>query len=183
MVKIKKSKLLLHICCAGCGAYVSQLLSRTRGIDVCLFFYNPNIFPENEYKKRLDEVRMISKKYKVDLLIGEYNHQSWLEKVRGHENDQEKGERCQICYFERIKMTAETARLENCDFFTTTLTVSPHKLAKKIIEIGEKLAEENKIKFLSEDFKKNNGFKEALALSKKIGLYRQNYCGCEFSQR
>lgn len=176
-----KPRLLLHICCAGCGAYVSQLLKNN--FEVSLFFYNPNIFPESEYKMRFAEVKMIAEKYKLKLLAGGYDHQGWLNKIKGRENDLEKGQRCKICYFDRLEKTAQLAKKEGFNFFTTTLTVSPHKLAKEIIEFGQKLSQEYGVKFLPEDFKKKDGFKKASALAKEIGLYRQNYCGCEFSRR
>jgi len=181
MDESEKPKLLLHICCAGCGAYVSQKLKDN--FDVCLFFYNPNIFPYSEYEQRLEDVRKISERYKIELLVGEYEHKAWLKKIKDYENEPEKGKRCEICYFDRLELTAQTAKSKKFDFFTTTLTVSPHKLANKIIEMGKELSQKYEVEFLPEDFKKKNGFKEASALSKRIGLYRQNYCGCEFSRR
>lgn len=179
--KNKKNKLLLHICCAGCGAYVSKLLSEQ--FEVTLFFYNPNIFPEEEYDKRVLEVQKIADFYKLKIIFGAYNHNLWLDKIKGHENDPEKGRRCLICYFERLNETAITAQKSRMNFFSSTLTVSPHKLAKEIFNIGKALEEKYKISFLAEDFKKKDGFKNANLLSNELGLYRQNYCGCEFSRR
>ena len=178
---MKKPKLLLHICCVGCGVYVSQILQRD--YDVKLFFYNPNIWPREEYKKRLDEAEKIAKQYDLELIKGEYDHDKWLETVQGHENDKEKGERCLICYEFRLKAAAAMAKKLDCQYFTTTLTTSPHKDALAVNKIGEQAAAKNDLKFLSQDFKKHDGFKKSSALSRELGLYRQNYCGCEFSQR
>jgi len=176
-----KPKLLLHICCVGCGIYVSQILKQD--YKVILFFYNPNIWPEEEYKKRITEAEKIAKQFNLELIKGEYEHDKWLKEVRGHEADPERGERCLICYKFRLKAVAEMAQKLNCDYLTTTLTTSPHKNAAAINEIGQELAIENDLKFLSQDFKKQDGFKKSAALAKELKLYRQNYCGCEFSVR
>jgi predicted adenine nucleotide alpha hydrolase (AANH) superfamily ATPase len=176
-----KSKLLLHICCAGCGVYVSQLLKQQYAVT--LYFYNPNIFPKSEYNKRLAEVEEIAGKFKLDLIRGEYHHEVWLEKIRGHENDPERGERCLICYGDRLANTAKLAQKNKFDLFTTTLTVSPHKDALAISKIGNDLSLKYEVKFLDRDFKKQDGFKKSVELSKKLGLYRQNYCGCEYSYK
>jgi hypothetical protein len=176
-----KQKLLLHICCVGCGVYVSQILKQD--YDVILFFYNPNIWPKEEYEKRMEEAEKISKQFNLELIKGEHEHDKWLEAVRGHEADPEKGERCLICYEFRLQAAAAMAKKLNCDYLTTTLTTSPHKNAVAINEIGKKLAAENSLKFLSQDFKKQDGFKKSAALARELNLYRQNYCGCEFSRR
>ncbi|MDO8667972.1 MAG: epoxyqueuosine reductase QueH [bacterium] len=176
----QKPKLLLHICCVGCGVYVSQLLKLD--YDVKLFFYNPNIWPEEEYKKRLGEAEKIAKKFNLELIKGEYDHDKWLKAVRGHESNPEKGERCLICYKFRLDEAVIMAKKFSCDYLTTTLTTSPHKVASAINEIGEQAAARFGIKFLSQDFKKQDGFKKSSALSRELGLYRQNYCGCEFSR-
>ena len=181
MSKTENKNLLLHICCAGCGAFVSQLLAND--YHVTLFYYNSNISPEDEFVRRVGEVKKISEKFNLDLIIGEYNHSVWLEKIKGHEGDAEKGGRCLICYRDRLEKTAETANENNFDYFTSTLTVSPHKLAKEIITIGNELAEKYNIKFLAQDFKKQDGFKKTTILSQELGIYSQNYCGCEFSRR
>ncbi|MFH1412509.1 MAG: epoxyqueuosine reductase QueH, partial [bacterium] len=174
-----KPKLLLHICCATCGTYVSQLLSNE--FRVSLFYYNPNIYPKEEKEKRLAEVKKISKKFKYPLIIGKYDHRAWLKAVKGHEHDLEKGERCHICYEFRLNKTAKLAKENRFGYFATTLSVSPHKLAKVINKKGEDLANEFDLKFLARDFKKQDGFKKAMEISKKFGFYRQDYCGCEFS--
>jgi predicted adenine nucleotide alpha hydrolase (AANH) superfamily ATPase len=176
-----KNKLLLHICCAGCGAYVSQVLKADH--DVSLFFYNPNIFPANECEARAAEAEKIAKKFGLKIIIGENDHKKWLKKVRGYENEPERGERCVICYEDRLKETAKKAKVEDFQFFATTLSVSPHKNAELLNLIGEDLAKKYGIKFVPSDFKKKDGFKKASLLSKELDLYRQNYCGCEFSIR
>lgn len=178
--KHSKPKLLLHICCVGCGAFVSRLLAKD--FQVTLYFYNPNISPVSEYELRLAETKKIAGIFGFKLLIGEYKHDEWLESVKGHEQDPEKGERCLICYRERLEKTAKLARGSGFAYFASTLTVSPHKLAREINAIGEELALKYGVKFLNRDFKKQDGFKQAMALSDELGLYRQNYCGCEFSR-
>ena len=184
----RKPKLLLHICCAGCGAYVSRLLKQ--GFNVTLYFYNPNIYPESEYKKRMEEVKNIAKKFGLNLIVGEYNHKKWLELIKGHEHDLERGERCLICYGDRLKSAVRVAKDpaksgtgKKFDYWTTTLTVSPHKDARAISRIGQELAKKYNVKFLDKDFKKQDGFKKSVELSKELGLYRQDYCGCEYSHK
>lgn len=176
-----KPKLLLHICCVGCGVYASQILKQD--YEVILFFYNPNIWPEEEYEKRLVEAEKIAEKFKLELVKGNYEHDKWLEAARGHANDPEKGERCLICYKFRLDAAAAMAKKLNCGYLTTTLTTSPHKNASAINQIGEQAAAAFGLKFLNQDFKKQDGFKKSSALSRELGLYRQNYCGCEFSRR
>lgn len=177
----QKNKLLLHICCAGCGAYVSRLLKEN--FQVSLFFYNSNIFPQTEYDKRREEVEMIAKKYKLDLLVKEYNHADWLKYIKGLENEAEKGQRCFACYKYRMTALAEMARDNDFDYFSTTLSVSPYKVYRYIKEIGDKLASEYNLQFHDQDYKKQDGALRSAKLSKELGLYRQNYCGCEFSYR
>lgn len=176
----KKPKILLHICCVGCGVYASQILKQD--YEVILFFYNPNIWPEEEYNKRMLEAEKIAKNFKLKLVKGKYEHDKWLEIVRGHEKDKEKGERCLICYKFRLDEAVAMAKKLGCNYLTTTLTTSPHKIALAINQIGEQAVKRYGLKFLSKDFKKQDGFKKSSALSRELGLYRQNYCGCEFSK-
>jgi epoxyqueuosine reductase len=176
-----KPKLLLHICCVGCGVYASQILKQN--YEVRLFFYNPNIWPEEEYEKRMLEAEKIAEQFNLKLIKGKYEHDKWLKAARGHESDLEKGQRCLICYKFRLDASAAMAKKLNCDYLTTTLTTSPHKNALAINQIGEQAAALYGRKFLSQDFKKHDGFKKASLLSRELGLYRQNYCGCEFSFR
>lgn len=177
----KKPKILLHICCIGCGAYVSKLLSDE--FDVKLFFYNPNIFPREEYEKRLEEIERVAREFDLSVIQGEYDHAAWLEKIKGLEKEAEKGKRCLICYNDRLEETAKKAEELGIENFTSTLTVSPHKLANEISRIGNELSEKYSIDFYDKDFKKQDGFRKAVLLSKELKLYRQEYCGCEFSIR
>jgi len=179
--RARRPRLLLQICCAGCGAYVSQILKPK--FRVSLYFYNPNIFSREEFKKRKKEIEKIAKRYKLNLISEEYNHEAWLKKIKGHENDREKGERCAICYYHRLKAAAQAAKRRGYKYFATSLTISPHKDAGKISALGNKLALDYGLRFLGQDFKKQDGFKKSVCLSQEIGIYRQAYCGCEFSYR
>ncbi len=176
-----RQRLLLHICCIGCGVYIAKELKNIYKIK--LFFYNPNIFPKEEYDKRLEEISRVAKGFGLPVIIGEYKHEYWRGLVRGRENDPEKGDRCLICYKERLEEVAKMAKKMKFDKFGTTLTISPHKDASIINNIGLDLSKKYRVSFLDEDFKKNNGFKKSCEISKELNLYRQNYCGCEFSMR
>ena len=185
---LSKPRLLLHVCCVGCGVYISQLLGKD--YQVVLYFYNPSIYPEEEYKKRLNETKKIARQFRLKLIIGEYNHQVWLEKIKGLEKEPEKGKRCKVCYQDRLKNTARLAKERKIRYFATTLTISPHKDARIINRIGKSLEKKHRIypsgigvKFIDIDFKKKDGFKKSAELAKKLGLYRQDYCGCEFSRQ
>ena len=174
-------KILLHICCATCGAYVSQLLSQDYRVH--LFYSNDNIAPQKEFTKRLAEVRKISHQWHLPLTVSNYNHKIWLKAVKGHERDKEKGERCQLCYGYRLNKVAKRAKNLNIKYFTSTLSVSPHKLAKVINDCGQQAGKKYGVEFSVRDFKKQDGFKKSMALAKKLNFYRQTYCGCEFSLR
>ncbi len=176
----KKPSLLLHICCAGCGAFVSQELKEQYNLS--LFFYNPNIYPESEYTKRELEVKDIAKKYKIPLITEDYHHNKWLLDIKGLETEPEKGKRCYKCYKYRMIKVAQKAKVLEFDFFSTTLSVSPFKIYQYIKKIGDELAEEHSLGFHDQDYKKKDGFKKASKLSRDLNLYRQNYCGCEFSR-
>jgi predicted adenine nucleotide alpha hydrolase (AANH) superfamily ATPase len=180
-IKQDKPKLLLHVCCIGCGAYVAQVLKEE--YTVTLFFYNPSIFPREEYRRRKEETVRIADQLGLALLSTGYDHEAWLKLVRGFEQSREGGRRCLICYRDRLERTGELAVKKGFTHFGTTLTVSPHKLADKINNIGAELADKYGIGFISEDFKKQDGFKKACQLSHELKLYRQDYCGCEFSRR
>jgi len=176
--------LLLHACCAPCSSYVLEYLSEYFNITV--FYYNPNITDEAEYKKRvLEEQRLISEmpvKNPVSFLEGRYDPKRFFEMAKGLEEVREGGERCFKCYRLRIAETAETAREKGFDFFTTTLSISPLKNAQKLNEIGGEEAERVGIPYLFSDFKKREGYKRSIQLSAQYGLYRQNYCGCIYSK-
>ncbi|NLY48455.1 MAG: epoxyqueuosine reductase QueH [Clostridiales bacterium] len=181
----KIPRLLIHSCCAPCSSYVLEYLSDFFAITV--YYYNPNIYPESEYYKRVKEQERLIKsmplKNPVLFVEGEYEPQKYYDLVKGHENDPEGGDRCAICYRMRLEEAAKTARQGGYDYFTTTLTVSPYKNAEKLNKIGSEAAEIYGVRFLPSDFKKRNGYKRSIELSGEYGLYRQDYCGCVFSQR
>ena len=177
--------LLLHACCAPCSSYCLEYLSQY--FKITLYFYNPNIYPENEYSLRSEEARRLINemtfKHPVTFLEGEFNPKEFYDAVKGFENEKEGGERCFRCYRLRLESAAKLAKDMGFDYFTTTLTISPLKRADKLNEIGEELGEIYSVKHLSSDFKKKNGYKRSTELSREYGLYRQDYCGCVFSKR
>lgn len=177
-------KLLLHSCCAPCSSYVLEYLSTYFSITV--FYYNPNISPESEYTKRLFEQQMLldrlPAKHPVAFAAGHYDSERFFEMARGLEHMKEGGERCFRCYEMRLKEAAKMAKSAEFDFFTTTLSISPLKKADKLNEIGKRIGEEYGVPYLVSDFKKRNGYKRSVELSKEYGLYRQDYCGCVFSK-
>lgn len=183
----KGKNLFLHSCCAPCSSYVLEYLRSFFRITV--FYYNPNITEEAEYRHRVEEQkrlicafnRMSEEAYPIQVIEGDYQRQYFFDQVKGFEDCPEGGERCSICYELRLRETALRAKEHNGDYFTTTLTISPLKNAQKINEIGERLAEEVGVPFLPSDFKKKNGYKRSVELSKEFDLYRQDYCGCVFS--
>ena len=178
-------RLLLHSCCAPCSSYVLEYLSDYFSITV--FYYNPNIYPPEEFGKRVEEqkklIRELPMKNSVSFLEGPYEPERFYEMAKGLERVPEGGERCFRCYRLRLEETAQMARAGNFDYFTTTLSISPLKNAEKLNEIGAYLAEEYKVPYLFSDFKKRNGYKRSTELSAEYGLYRQDYCGCVFSLR
>ncbi len=183
-IKEKKiPKLLLHSCCAPCSSYVLEFLAQYFQIEI--FFFNPNIYPEEEYKKRLQEQIRLVEEMKLFYKVIETEHESssFYECVKGYEKMGEGSERCFRCYLLRLERTCKYAKENGFDYFTTTLTISPLKNAEKINEIGMLLGDKYDIKFLNSDFKKNNGYKRSVELSKEYNLYRQNYCGCVFSKQ
>ena len=178
-----KKRLLLHACCAPCSSSVLERV--TPCFDVTLFFYNPNITDEKEYYKRLDELkRFVLLVYgdSVNIVDGGFAPDAFYSKVKGLESEPERGKRCTVCYLERLEKTAYTSINGKFDYFCTTLTLSPHKDADRINAIGFSLQEKTGAQYLPSDFKKQNGYVRSIELSKEYGLYRQNYCGCEYSQ-
>ncbi|MDC7286966.1 epoxyqueuosine reductase QueH [Blautia schinkii] len=177
-------RLFLHSCCAPCSSYVLEYLSRFFSITV--FYYNPNISPREEYEKRVQEIRRLIDEmefvHPVDFVEGEYCPQDFYAMAKGLEDIPEGGERCFRCYRMRMEEAARLAGEGGYDYFTTTLTISPLKNAAKINEIGGELAEIYRVPHLPSDFKKKNGYKRSIELSREHGLYRQNYCGCVFSR-
>ncbi len=179
-------RLLLHACCAPCSSYVLEYL--TEYFDITVFFYNPNITDAAEYKKRADELtRLISempKRNKIDCVICDFLPDAFYRAAKGLEALPEGGVRCFGCYELRLEATARYMKENSSefDYFATTLTVSPHKNAAKLNEIGEELAKKYGISYLPSDFKKKEGYKRSIELSQKYGLYRQDFCGCEYSR-
>ena len=179
----KVPTLLLHSCCAPCSSYVLEYLSNY--FETTIFYYNPNIYPESEYTKRILEQQTLIAKMKtrhpVTFMAGNYDKERFYEMARGMEHLKEGGERCFRCYELRLRESAEVAKKCGLDYFTTTLSISPLKNAAKLNEIGLRLSKEYGVEYLPSDFKKKNGYKRSIELSKEYGLYRQDYCGCEFS--
>lgn len=180
----KRPSLLLHACCAPCSSYVLEYLNKY--FDITVFFYNPNISPESEFTYRLAELNRLideaSYENIVNVISPEYDSSVFFEMAKGMENLPEGGERCFKCYELRLRESAKAAKQLGFDYFTTTLSISPHKNAQKLNEIGEKLSTEFGVKYLYSDFKKKNGYKRSCELSEKHRLYRQDYCGCVFSK-
>lgn len=172
------NKVLLHICCAVCALEsISRL--REEGFEVTGFFYNPNIWPDSEFEKRKKEVIKVSKILNFPLIVKEYDRKEWKERIKGLESEPEGGRRCYECFKLRLEKTHLEAEERGFDFFTTTLTISPHKNSKLINEIGRNISK----KFLERDFKKKGGFEKTMKKAKELNIYRQRYCGCEFSFR
>ena len=196
----RKPTLLLHSCCAPCSSYVLEYLREHFRITV--FYYNPNITAVEEYRYRLAEEKRLIEAYnlqvetrnfegmnstaeamKIDILEAPYDPEDYLEAVKGYEDCPEGSQRCWICFEMRLRKSAEAASKGGFDYFTTTLTISPLKNAAKLNEIGERVGAEYGVHFLPSDFKKKDGYKRSISLSKQFDLYRQNYCGCAFSKR
>ncbi len=178
-------KLLLHSCCAPCSSYVIEYL--TKYFDITILYYNPNIEPIEEYLKRKnEEIRFINEFKsinKLDIIDCSYDNDLYHELIKGLENEMEGGARCFKCYRQRLEYTAKLAKELDYDYFGSTLSVSPYKNASKLNEIGEELSNIYNIKFLYSDFKKRNGYKRSIELSRDYNLYRQDYCGCIYSKR
>ncbi len=176
--------LLLHSCCAPCSSYVLEYLSEYFKITV--LYYNPNIFPESEYTYRIDEQRRLIEslptKNKIDFISTQYTPGDFYNRIRGLENELEGGKRCEECFKIRLSYAAKMAKDNGFDYFTTTLSISPLKNAELLNEIGRQLEEEYGISYLYSDFKKKNGYKRSVELSKEYELYRQEYCGCVYSK-
>lgn len=177
--------LLLHSCCAPCSSYVLEYLNKY--FNITIVYYNPNISPYDEYKKRLDEqIRLINEmdtKNKISLLECSYDNEIYEDMVKGLEDEPERGSRCLKCYRLRLEYIAKLAQENGFDYFGTTLSVSPYKSSRVLNEIGEELATKYNISYLYSDFKKKEGYKRSIELSKIYNLYRQDYCGCKYSKR
>lgn len=178
---MEKPGLLLHICCAPCSTHVVEVLREN--YDVTGYFYNPNIHPESEYRRREEEMRRYARKAGIEMVCAEYDDARWFDAVKGMEDAPEGGERCFLCYRIRSEKAARYAKEHGYQSLTTTLSISPHKNAEKINEIGAELAARHGLQWYAADFKKRGGFDRSIRMSKEAGLYRQSYCGCIFSQR
>lgn len=184
----REKRLLLHACCAPCS---SHCLTYLKGkINITVYYYNPNIVEDDEFNKRASElerlVNILNEEYpeaKISFSEGPHDKEKFLEAAKGLENVPEGGLRCEKCFKLRLKEAAIEAKKIGADYFTTTLTISPLKNAELINRIGEEISKEEGIKWLPSDFKKKEGYKDSVELSKKYGLYRQNYCGCPYSKR
>ncbi len=175
--------LLLHACCAPCSSYVLEYLSKI--FDITLFYYNPNISPEEEFSKRLSELENFCERVgyaDISISSPKYDAREFFDAVRGMESLPEGGERCRICYELRLRRCAEAARDGGFDYFTTTLSISPYKNAVWLNEIGGALEDKYGVPYLYSDFKKKNGYRRSIELSAEYGLYRQDYCGCIYSK-
>ena len=180
----KVPRLLLHSCCAPCSSYCISCLAEH--FHVTVFYYNPNIYPPEEYTMRVQEqerfIQEFPTRYPVQFVEGSYDSNRFYEMAKGMENLPEGGERCFACYRLRLSETAAYAKEHGYDFFTTTLSISPLKNADKLNEIGAMLEKEYNVRYLFSDFKKKNGYKRSIELSAEYGLYRQDYCGCIYSK-
>ncbi len=176
------NRIILHACCAICSAHPIEELKNS-GYEVVVYFYNPNIFPPEEYERRLEAQKTLCENAGVELIVGEYEPEKFFEYVKGYEDCPEKGARCELCFRMRLEKTAEKARELGVSNFTTSIVISPHKNFKLLSEIGEKIASKTGLTYLALDFKKRDGFLKTNRIARELGLYRQNYCGCKFSQR
>jgi hypothetical protein len=178
-------RLLLHSCCGPCSSYCIKTLSEHFAVTV--LYYNPNIYPPEEYALRVQEqerfIREFPTRYPVAFVAGRYEPEEFYTCAKGYEDLPEGGERCFRCYELRLAETARFAKQEHFDFFTTTLSISPLKNAQKLNEIGRKLEQEYGVKYLYSDFKKKDGYKRSTEISKEYDMYRQYYCGCVFSKK
>jgi epoxyqueuosine reductase len=170
-------RVLLHICCGVCAAGAADALL-SEGHQVSGYFYNPNIYPEEEYEHRLETARETAKRLGFELIDGPYDPAAWIAEAESLKNEPEGGKRCAVCYRFRLEKSYQLMKERDYDAFTSTLTISPHKSAQIINAIGREIGENS---FMSRDFKKKDGFKKAMELAKSWELYRQNYCGCKYS--
>jgi hypothetical protein len=176
-----KPKLLVHLCCGPCGSALSEELRQD--YEVSLFFANSNLDSPAEFAKRANNAKKVARAYGLPIIIDSYDHEEWRELVRGLEDAPERGGRCLLCYEYRLKQTAAKAEELKFDYFTTSLSVSPHKDGQAVIHMGRSIGAKAGPKFLDRHFGQNGGFKKSVAKAKELGLYRQKYCGCEFSKK
>lgn len=175
-----KPTLLLHSCCAPCSTHVLFLLKDY--FDITVFYSNDNIYPLEEFKKRVDEEKRFCKQLQIPVIEDDYDSLAFDTAIKGFEYDKERSERCYKCYQLRLTKTAQKAASLKFDYFTTTLSISPYKISRWINEIGLQLEKEFNVSFLYSDFKKENGYQKSILYSKQYNLYRQDYCGCKYSK-
>ena len=180
MEQNENKKILLHACCGICSGYPIGLL-KEMGYTPVVYFCNNNLDTKEEFERRLEAQKIVCMYHWVDLIVEEYNHEEFLKTVKGLENEPEKGKRCDICIKQRLEKTVKKAKELDIGIFTTSLVISPHKNFEKISNIGVSVSDG--LEYLPIDFKKKDGFLKTNKLSKELGIYRQNYCGCEFSRR
>lgn len=180
----KVPTLLLHSCCGPCSTYVLEYLSKYFKITV--YYYNPNIYPSEEFYFRENEQRelldKIPFKYPVQFMAARYDTGEYYDAIKGYEKDREGGERCEKCFFLRFREVAKVAKENGFDYFTTTLSISPHKDSQLLNKIGKTVSDEFGVEYLYSDFKKRGGFKRSVELTRELSMYRQDYCGCIFSK-
>ena len=173
-------KILLHACCGICSSYPVSFL-KDAGYSVIVYFYNPNIYPQEEYLKRLNAEKTLCNHFGCELIEEDYEPKVFYEFVKGLEDEPEKGKRCDKCFELRLEKTAQKALELGIEEFATSITISPHKNYEKLTQIGNETAKKYNLKYISTNFRKQDGFLKTNQISKSLGLYRQNYCGCEFS--
>ncbi|MBO6180591.1 epoxyqueuosine reductase QueH [bacterium] len=175
-------KVLLHACCGICSGYPISLL-QDMGYSVVVYFYNPNIFPDEEYQRRLEAEKTLCAHYGCEIIVGDYETDVYYDFVKGLENEPEKGARCDKCFELRLNKSAIKAKELGIEEFTTSMVISPHKNYEKLSQIGTQIAQKYNLKYLPINFRKNDGFLKTNKISKELNLYRQNYCGCKFAMR
>lgn len=181
----EKKRMLLHACCAPCSSASLEYL--TEYFDIDIFFFNPNIETKKEFEKRLSELNRFVEEYgfsrKINIFVGDYDHEEFLREVKGFEDAVEGGERCVKCFAERLSRTADLAAEKGYDYFATTLTISPLKNADVLNRLGLSFEKKGDVLYFPTDLKKKGRYQRSIELSKQYGLYRQDYCGCEFSRK
>lgn len=175
------AKVLMHCCCGPCATAVIERILPS--CSLTLFWFNPNIMPSEEEEKRKQNLNTVASFFDVEVIDGGYCNADFVKKISGYENEKEGGKRCDICFYVRLKETALKAKELGYDYFCSTLSISPHKNATLINEIGKQIEKEVGVKWLVNDFKKKNGFKRSIELSSQLDLYRQNYCGCAYGRQ
>lgn len=178
----RNNEIILHACCGICSGYPVSFL-QDAGYRVLVYFYNPNIYPLEEYQKRLEAERTICSHFSVELIEGAYDTESFYERAKGFENEPEKGKRCIECFKLRLEKTAKLCIDKGVKNFTTSIVISPHKNFQLLSSLGKEIAQKYDLNYLDIDFKKKDGFLKTNKISRELNLYRQNYCGCEFSMR